>query len=148
MSMKTILIRRTILAVLAGLLAFPASTPALMVGHLVTKQTQFDNDMKFTLSAIKESNEAVLVRMIVPREGKLKDHQKVMLELNEGKQILLQTAVETGSDVAGATVISFQISPALADKYYVNLFTEISTNGPAYTSYFSVELKGYVIAKK
>jgi hypothetical protein len=121
---------RIILAVLLGLLTFPAPAPALMMGQVVTKQTQSHYGLKFALSAIKESSEAVVVQMTVPKEG---------------KQILLQTGIETRSDASGATIISFQISPDLADKYHLNLFTEISHG---YATYFSVELKGYVTGKK
>ena len=117
---------------------------ALSTSQTVTKETQAREGLDFSLSAVRESDEAVIVRMEIPKKGKLQNLQKVRMVISEGKSILLWSNLEITTTEDGASVVSFQISPDLADKCSISLVTESSKTGPANEFAYAVELKGYI----
>jgi len=120
---------------------------AFAMGELivVTKQTQARLGLKFTLVAERVDKEAVLVQMEVPREGKLKTLRSVSMRIGPGRPIVAAT-LQTTPGKNGAWVVSFQVSPEMADKCSVDLV--VPTGGGIEYVVYAVELKGYVTARK
>jgi hypothetical protein len=121
---------------------------AFAMGELivVTKQTQAKLGLKFTLVAERVDKEAVLVQMEVPREGKLKTLRSVSMRIGSGRPIVAAT-LQTTPGKNGSWVVSFQVSPEMADKCSVDLIVPSEGGGMEYLVY-AVEIKGYVTARK
>ncbi len=129
------------LLVVAAMSACVPRAFALSAGFTVTKATQVEQGLDFTLSAVRASETAVLVRMEIPREGKLKDLKSVKMRI--GAEPLVWADLQTTAGKDGALVVGFQLAPALADKCSIDLMTT-SLDGV----YYSIELKGYITDKK
>ena len=110
----------------------------------VTKETQAKLGLKFTLVADRVDDEAVLVSMEIPRKGKLKDLRSVSMRVGEGRPMVNAT-LQTTPTKNGSWAVSFQLSPELADKGYVDL---IVPSEPLTYLVYAVEIKGYVKARK
>lgn len=115
---------------------------ARSLGHLVTQETQAKLGLNFSLSAVKESKEAILVRLVAPRKGKLQSLTHVRLSIRDGHKILLLSPLE--AKVEGDSVVTgFQISPDLIDRSYIELVTETGRS----ETFFMVKIKDYVLKK-
>ncbi len=106
----------------------------------VTKQTQAKLGLNFKLVAERVDAEAVLVRMEIPRKGKLKGLRSVNLRIGSGRPLVAAT-LQTTPGENGSWIVSFQVAPDLADKSSVDLVGPYE--GLSYVVY-AVELKGYV----
>jgi hypothetical protein len=111
----------------------------------VTKQTQAKLGLNFTLVADRVDDEAVLVRMEIPREGKLKHLRSVSLRIGPGRPLVAAT-LQTTPGKNGSWVVSFQLCPDLADKCSIDLI--VPSDPLPYEVYYAVELKGYVTDRK
>jgi hypothetical protein len=121
--------------------------PAFALGSviIVTRETQAKLGLNYTLVADRVDAEAVLVRMEIPRNGKLKDLRSVKMRIGSGRPLVSATLQTTpGKD--GVWVVSFQLTPDLADKCSIDLILP-SKDALTYEVY-GVELKGYVTARK
>jgi hypothetical protein len=129
-------------------LAVASHARAIEVGNLVTKGTQGTMGLEFTVSAVRESDEAVVVALRVPKKGILKDLQKVRLTVHEGKRLLLTVPLEIREESGSSVRTSFQLVPELADKATIDLYTEVSKDGPAFARFYSVRLNEYIQDKR
>jgi hypothetical protein len=128
--------------------------PALALSELiaVTKDTQAKLGVQFTLSAVRVSETVVLVRMQIPKTGKLKDLQRVSLDIGTYPPGAL-TSPLVSADLAttpgknGSLIVSFQLSPEMADKCTI-LLGPLAPALPESYVYCSVELSGYVTDNK
>ena len=118
----------------------------------VTKETQARLGVEFTLTATRVSETAVIVQMEVPRKGKLRELKEVALDIGDYRpgssgSPLVSANLQTTPGKNGALVVSFQISPELAEKCSIRL-------GPLYPAvamsweYYAVMLKGYITERK
>ena len=110
----------------------------------VTKETQAKLGLNYTLVADRVDDEAVLVRMEIPRTGKLKTLRSVSMRIGSGRPLVAAT-LQTTPGKNGSWVVSFQVSPDLADKCSIDLI--VPSDGLTYEVY-AVEVKGYVTARK
>ncbi len=127
-----------------------ASSESLVM--TVTKKTQAELGLNYTLSAVRASDTAVLVQMEIPKGSKLKTLKRVNLHIATGNPLggspLLSADLQTTPGKNGSVVVTFQLSPELADKCFLELIT---TSPPATLSseeFYAVELKGYITDKK
>jgi hypothetical protein len=111
---------------------------------LVTKQTQAKLGLNFILTAERVGAEAVLVRMEIPRKGKLKNLRSVSMRIGSGR-LLVSAPLQTSPGKNGSLVVSFKLAPDLADKCSIDLTGPYE--GLSYVIY-AVELKGYVKNRK
>ena len=100
--------------------------------------------LDFTLDAERVDAEAVLVRMEIQRTGKLKNLRSVSMRIGSGRPLVAAT-LQTTPGKKGSWVVTFQVSPELADKCSVDLIVPVA--GRTYLVY-AVELKGYVKDRK
>ena len=116
--------------------------PALAMGELitVTKETQAQLGLNYTLVAERIDTQAVLVQMEIPRTGKLKNIRSVSMRIGEGRPIVA-AALQTTPGKNGSWIVSFQVSPDLAEKCSIDLI--IPSAMRTYEVY-AVELKGYM----
>ncbi len=117
---------------------------------IVTKETQAKLGLNFSLEAERVSKEVVLVRVEVPREGKLKALRSVGMSIGKTKAFengspMLSAQLQTTPGKNGSWVATFQLAPELADKCSVDL--NVPESDRTYTIY-AVELKGYVTDRK
>ena len=140
--------------VLLALLALAPLPNASAMSELisVTKATQAKVGVRFTLSAVRVSETAVLVRMEIPKEGKLKNIKRISLDIGTyppGVMTSPQVSadLETTSGKNGALIVSFQLSPEMAEKCSLRL-SPLDPAVPMSYEYYSVELKGYVTDRK
>ena len=128
------------------LMALAGVRQALALGEVVsvTRQTQAKLGLEYTLTAERVDDEAVLVRMEIPRTGKLKDLRSVSMRVGSGRPKVSAT-LQTSAGKDGSWVVAFQLSPALADECSVDLV--VPSSGRTYVVY-AVELKGYVSVRK
>lgn len=119
---------------------------AVAMGQLisVTKETQAKQGLIFTLEAVRVDDEAVLVRMEIPRQGKLKNVRSIGMRIGSGRP-LVYAPLQTTPGKNGSLVVTFQVSPTLADKCSVDL--TIPHSARSYEVY-AVELKGYITLRK
>lgn len=119
---------------------------ALAMGEVieVTRETQAQLGLNYTLVAEKVDEEAVLVSMEIPRKGKLKNLRSVSMRIGPGRPIVAAT-LQTTPGKNGSWGVAFQVSPELADKCSVDLI--VPSELRSYVVY-AVELKGYVKARK
>lgn len=116
----------------------------------VTKATQAKEGLNFTLTAERLSKEVVMVRIDVPREGKLKELRSVGMSLGKTKAFesgspALSAPLKTTTGTNGSWSVSFQLSAELADRCAIDLNVP---QGPMYYVIYAVELKGYVTDRK
>jgi len=113
----------------------------------VTKKTQAKLGLVFTLAAERVDEQAVLVRMEIPRTGKLKALRSVGMRIGPGRPIVYATLQPTPGR-GGSWSMSFQVSPELADKCSIDLTTP--HDPPPGMSYlvYAVELKDYITERK
>ena len=129
--------------------AFPSRALAMSEIIAVTKETQAKQGLKFTLSAIRVSDTAVLVRIEIPRAGNLKTLKGVNLYIGKGNgSPFVSAALQTTPDKNGSLIASFQLSPELADKGCIELVTISPTATLSNALYYSVVLKGYITISK
>src|SRR5258708_4400947 len=88
---------------------------------LVTKENQARIGVKFTLSAARVSDTSVAVQMEIPKEGKLKDLKKVTMDIGDYKpgvatSPMVSANLETKPGKNGSLLVSFYLSPEMADK--------------------------------
>lgn len=136
------------------LILFAQIPPAFALSELiaVTKETQAELGVPFTLSAVRVSETAVLVRMEIPRTGKLKDLQRVTLDIGTyppgvATSPLVSADLATTPGKNGSLVVSFQLSPEMADKCSIRL-GPLAPAIPMSSEYYSVELSGFVTDNK
>ncbi len=116
---------------------------ALGIVVIVTKETQAKLGLDYKLVAERVDAEAVLVRMEIPRTGKLKDITGVRMRIGPGRPIVAAT-LQTTTSKDGVWVVSFQLSPALAEKCSIDLVGPMKDRS---YGVYSIELKGYVTAR-
>lgn len=118
---------------------------AFAMGSLavVTKATQAKMGLDYTLIADRADAEAVLVRMEIPRKGKLQNIRTVEMRIGEGRP-LVSAPLRTTTEKNGAWIASFQVSSELANHCYIDL--TVPKDG-GYEVY-AVEVKGYVTDRK
>ena len=127
------------------LLARPPQAFAMGSVTTVTKETQSKLGLNYTLIADRADAEAVLVRMEIPRKGKLKTLRSVSMRIGAGRPRVAATLQTTpGKD--GSWVVSFQLSPALAEDCSIDLI--VPSQDPMSYEVYAVELKGYVTDRK
>lgn len=122
---------------------------AFAMGELivVTKQTQSKLGLKYTLVAERVNKEVVMVQVEIPREGKLKELRTVSMTIGQGSgRPIVAATLQTTPGKKGSWVVSFQVSPEMADKCSVDLV--VPTGGGMEYVVYAVELKGYVTARK
>ena len=118
----------------------------------VTKETQAKIGVEFTLTATRVSETAVLVEMEIPRKGKLRNLKDVSLDIGDyhpgvSSSPLLAANLQTTPGKNNSLIVSFQLSPELADKCSIRL-------GPLEPAvamsweYYAVMLKGYVTTRR
>lgn len=112
--------------------------------QVVTKETQVKLGLNYTLIAERVDAEAVLVHMEIPREGKLKNLRSVSMRIGPGRPLVAVT-LQTTPGKNSSWIVSFQLSPDLADKCSIELIDPSSRR--TYVVY-AVELKGYVTDRK
>jgi hypothetical protein len=114
---------------------------------VVTRETQAKLGLNFTLVAERVDSEAVLVRMEIPRKGKLKNLRSVSMRIGSGRP-LVSAPLQTSPGKNGSWVVTFQVAPAMAEKCSIDLNTPYDP--PSLRSYliYSVALKGYVTDRK
>lgn len=121
---------------------------AMSEGVFVTKATQGQSGLDFTLSAVRLSPQAISVRMEIPKTGKLQNLKAVRMTIGQGTPLLWST-LEAKPNDKGVLIVAFQIAPELADKCSIDL---VVPNVPAtaidYEHFYAVELKGYVTDRK
>jgi hypothetical protein len=119
---------------------------ALAMGSLieVTKATQAKLGLKYTLVAERVDAEAVLVRMEISRQGKLKNLRSVSMRIGTGRPQVAAT-LQTTPGKKDSWIVSFQLSPELADRCFIDLI--VPSDSLSYEVY-AVELKGYVTDRK
>ena len=100
--------------------------------------------LNYTLIAERVDAEAVLVQIEIPREGKLKNLRSVSMRIGPERPLVAAT-LQTTPGKNGSWVVSFQLSPDLADKCSIDLIDPSS--GRTYVVY-AVELKGYITDRK
>lgn len=135
------------LALAAVLLILCVSLPnSLALGGLVyvTKETQKELQLDFTLQAEKVDAEAVIVRMEVRKTGKLAKLRHISLDIGSGRP-MVHAILQTSKGKDASESVTFQVSPELAQKTYIGLNVPSATR--SYTIY-SVELKGYIVNKQ
>jgi hypothetical protein len=137
---------RIVIVLLLGLAAIRAAAMGEVV--LVTRQNQEKLGLRFTLTAERVSNEAVLVRIEAPRQGKLRGLRLVSMTVGREGTPLVHAPLYTTAGKDGAWVATFQLSPELADRCTVDLTTPFDP--PSARSYliYAVELKGYITERK
>ncbi len=118
----------------------------------VTKTTQAKLGAKFTLSAVRVSDTAVLVRMEIPKEGKLRDLKRVTMDIGTyspgvSSSPQVSADLETTPGKNGSLVVTFQLSPELVDKCSIRL-GPLAPAIPMSYVYYAVELKGYITVRK
>lgn len=136
------------LTVIVFLTAFAERGFALVELQPVTRDSQAQQGLDFTLSAIHESG-TVWVQLTVPRKGKLATLSRVQLEVKDakGQEVLLAPLATT--DENGATTGYFRLTPEHAARCNVILVTEESKPpAPYYALNYSVSLNGYVTGAK
>lgn len=124
--------------------------PVLAMGlvEIVTKETQVKMGLDFTLTAERASPTAVLVRMEIPDKGNLRNLQQVALYIGTGTgspQIYAPLQTTAGKD--GARMVSFQLSPELADRCSIALGPTVLSR-PTLSHHYYVQLKGYLTDRK
>ena len=122
-------------------------TSAMSEGIFVTKETQAQLGLNYTLAADRVDDKAVLVRMEIPTKGKLKDLKRVNMTIGQGRP-LVSAALQTTPGKNGCLVVSFRLSPDLADKCSIDLVTTRPTAILSNEFFYAVELKGYVTVRK
>lgn len=122
--------------------------PAFALGVLtiVTKETQAQLGLNFSLIAERVDKEAVLVKMEIPVEGKLVNLKKVNMTIGSGRP-LLSANLDTTLGKNGSLIVSFQISPELAEKCSIYLGPTIESRRRL-SHHYAVQLKGYVTDRK
>jgi hypothetical protein len=140
--------------VLIALMSFADIPHTRAMGTLVTvtKETQAKLGVEFTLSAVRVSDTAVLVRMEIPKTGKLKELQRVTLDIGSDRpgvpaSPLVSADLQTAPGKHGSLVVSFQLSPEMANQCSIRL-GPLAPAIPMSYEYYSVELKGYVTDNK
>lgn len=130
------------------MLACAQPTFALSEGVVVTKKTQAESGLDFTLTAVRLSQDAVSVRMEIPVRGKLKNLKRVTMSIGQGSP-LVSANLQTTPGKEGSLIVSFQLSPDLADKCSIYLVVP-SKNPTAFTyeSFYAVQLREYVTDRK
>jgi hypothetical protein len=99
----------------------PTAVFASGLGKLVTKETQEKLGLEFDLSA-KSEEHSTLVRLTIPKAGKLKDVLEIRLSIPaEDQQHFLVRAPLEMREGDGALGISAQLSPKLAEKAAIDL---------------------------
>lgn len=117
--------------------AFAVSGPH----YNITATTQYEQGLEFTLTTTPERDDTLIIRLEIPRKGRLKNLAGLQMELNDGKTTLLAPLSATTHD--GTMSLSFQIARKLVPQCYVNLFVEVD---PRYSICYAVSLKGYIPA--
>jgi len=112
----------------------------------VTKETQAKLGLKYTLVADRVDDEAVLVQIEIPRKGKLKTLRSVSMRIGNGRPKVAAT-LQTTTDKNGSWTAAFQVSPDLAESFYIDLVVPTPQSGMEYVVY-AIGLKGYVKARK
>jgi hypothetical protein len=113
------------------------------VGKLVTKATQKELGLEFELSATREPD-AVIVRMTVPKNGKLKDLRQVRLSIlaENQKDFLVLAPLDMRAENGGLRV-SAQLAPEFAAKATLDLVVEEGRR----ESFYSVKVADYIMER-
>lgn len=118
----------------------------------VTKETQAKLGVQFDLSAVRASPRSVLVRMEIPRTGKLKELKTVTMDIGDYRPgvasaptVSAELATKTGKN--GAILVAFQLAPEMAEKCSIRL-GPLSPAEPEAYLYYAVELKGYITERR
>ena len=119
---------------------------------VVTKATQIKMGVKFTLTAQRVSDTAIIVRMEIPKEGKLKELKRVTLDIGDYKpgapsSPWVSVDLHTSPGKNGSLIVSFQLSPEMADKCSIDL-GPLDPAIPESLVYYSVQFKGYITKRK
>lgn len=140
--------RWMVMVAVAMVMACVRPTGAMSEGYVVTKATQGEIGVEFTLSAVRLSKAAISVEMAIPVKGKLQHLKSVELRIGQGAPLLSAT-LEAKPDKNGTRVVQFQIAPELAEKCSIDLVVAtVPVNGLDYEHFYAVELKGYITAAK
>ena len=134
--------------VMIALMLFARTPHAFALRELisVTRETQASQGVDFTLSAVRVDDTAVIVRMEIPKKGKLINLKTVTMNIGTGRP-LVHADLETTPGKDGSLVVSFQLSPELADKCDIFL-GPLAPDIPTTSVYYAVQLKGYVTVRK
>ena len=117
---------------------------ALGVFTVVTKETQAKEGLVYTLSAVRVSNEVVMVELEIPNEGKLRDIKRVALELGGGNgSPELYVPLNTASEKKDTWAVSFQLSPAFANKASLWLGPTLLSR-PTLSHHYALQLSTYL----
>jgi len=110
----------------------------------VTHESQARSGVQFHLEANQMDSAAVLVRMEIPRNGKLKDLKSVTLRIGSGRPIV-DAVLQPKPGPGNSWIVVFQVSPSMADLAWVDLQVP---GEPMTGLIYAVQLKGYVTQKK
>jgi hypothetical protein len=133
----------TLVAACLGLSLTPPAR-ALDRGLLITKATQGQHGLDFELSAVQEGPDAVVVRLSVPKTGRLADLTGVRLSVTDGKRFLTLVPVAT-AEADGRVTAWCQLTPEVAGKASLDLYT---VTDRVYAFHYAVQVGTYVEPKK
>ena len=108
--------------------------------YIITPDTQLKQQLEFTLTTTPERDDTLIVRIDIPKQGKLKDLGGMQMELSDDRSTLLLSPLATTTH-DGAVTASFQIARYLVNVCYINLFVVVD---PRYSICYSVSLKSYM----
>ena len=121
---------------------------ALGVFTVVTRETQEKEGLVYTLSAVRVSPDVVMVNLEIPNQGKLRDIKRIGLQIGGGNgSPELYASLNTTSDKKDTWAVSFQLSPALANKTDLWLGPTLLSR-PMLSHHYAVQLKGYIMERK
>ena len=142
------------ICVLITLMVLTCLPRAFAMGELImiTKANQAQKGVEFTLSAVRVSDASVLVNMEIPRKGKLKHLKRVTMDIGiylpgVSTSPLVSADLETKLGKNDSLVVSFQVSPEMADKCSIRL-GPLEPVEPMNYAHYNVELKGYITVRK
>src|SRR5688572_3366757 len=147
--MKTKLMTCLLAVVLAG----SVTAFAREVGHAVHKQdgknvvARTGEVLDFRMTAEREENGSILVRVVVPAESTLQKASFLRLEIRKGGKILLWSQLATRKEADGSIQAGFQIDESLAAQAFVSFVHDGGKDNRGGMYAYQVPLAEYVTDK-
>ena len=138
---------------LAFLLGGSASAFAREVGHPVQKRdgknvvARTGEVLDFRMTAEREENGSILVRVAVPAESTLQKASLLRLEIRKGGKILLWSQLATRKEPDGSLQAGFQIDESLAGQALVSFVYDAAKENRGGMYAYQVRLAEYVTEK-
>ena len=138
---------------LAALVVVSAAAYARELGHPVQKRdgknvvARTGEVLDFRLTAEREANGSILVRVTVPAASTLQEASSLRLEIRKEGKILLWSSLATRKEADGSLTAGFQIDESLAGQAFVSFAYNATKEDRGGMWAYQVPLAEYVTDK-